>query len=480
MAILTLVIIHIEFGESVNMRFNHNCILALIIAALFSFAPAAAQSVGMETVELADAGGGVFQLDASNDEWRRVFETGAAGEAFLALEIHSPDTSWRSKTDKGVVLKTYLDGENYADIVVFGGKEKLEYTAYAGELTAGEHTVTITFDEENSPAPGGTAIVSSAQLRVVPEEHPDHIVCHNSPILHLLDGRADNDVPLLVFYDRNDKPDSTYISYETVFSNEDGGTGYQPAILMAQWGRTTDIEQIYWAVIDRKSGEISRQQYQGSGHNYRDFDGHRIGGHPVLRVSTDNGMFDDEGETAVKLSPMPVRFDRRGRPRDAIMDDHPWTFRIMNEEMFAEEKATMKKGPAAKALLGDTRTYIFIDFTAANNNGKRTLEFLAGLKGTKNLYSSDPKPMFSNDMHAGRLAKNGTYRTNIKIPHGARPADVEKIIVRGGGDVDYNIKRIDAFMLGRDYVPEPYFFSFEGDVHLTPDSSEAVFSVGQD
>ncbi len=454
----------------------------IISAAILLLLQAAtqAQENGIGSFQfLRQAGDIPVEITASSPSWKQTIDTDTAGEAFIVLTIYSPDTSWRSKTEKGLVLKTYSDGVNYSDIVVFGGKEKLEYTAYVGTLDAGEHEIEITFDKENSPAPGGTAIVASAQLKIVPDAHPEYVAYQNSPILYLLDGQAVSDIPLLIFYSMSNNSDTTILHYTTVFSNEDGGTGIQPIILMAQWGRTTDIELICRAVIDNSTGDVLEMRYQSDGHSFSTFSGRRVNGHPVLRVSTSNGMFDQAGETAVKLAPMPVPFVSNGRPRPSIMDDYPWTFRIMNEEMFAEDKATTKKGPVSKALLSDARSYIYVDFTASNNNGKRTLEFLAEIKGKKKRYSSNPHPMFSYENNSGMLAKSGTYRTNIKIPLGARPVDVTKIIVRGTGEVDYNIKEIKTFMLGKDYVPEPYFFTFRGDVHLTPENREVEFHVVQ-
>ena len=68
-----------------------------------------------------------------------------------------------------------------------------------------------------------------------------------APIIHLRKdtiGRF-SDVPLLMYWEAEQRPQGRQVTYTVILSNEDGGTYTER--LMARWGRTADIEWCYAA-----------------------------------------------------------------------------------------------------------------------------------------------------------------------------------------------------------------------------------------
>ena len=400
-----------------------------------------------------------------------------SGETCAVFHLQSSDTSWADKTNRGLVFHVAVDGRYILDILAEGqGPDAVQdvsipmnTSACLGELESGDHEITLSLDLTVSPAQRGSAVFEGCDIHTVTPDQKEYFLIKYAPILYERAADKGSDVSLLLFGEPDSHNGRTTIEYHVVFSNEDGGTGRNPAILVSRYGRATDIEWVYSVIIDESTGAILSEKYQGSGHESRNFTGRRIGTHPVLRVATDNGNFEQDGETPVRVGLMPVRFAwAKDRPRDAVMDLFPWTFRISSQEMFAEGKA-QTKGAARSAMLGDMRDYLFLDYDAENFTGKKTLSFEVRIGSGKHWYSTNPGkdvPFLGND---GLLMFSGWARTNIKLPHGVRPEDVAEIRILGTEQVSYRIKRLRTFMLDAQYKPLPPFYELLKSVTLTPE-----------
>ena len=49
-------------------------------------------------------------------------------------------------------------------------------------------------------------------------------------------------------------------------------------------------------------------------------------------------MVTDAGTSAIRYAPAPELFDLTNRSREAVMDAHPWTYRVTSQEMTREGK----------------------------------------------------------------------------------------------------------------------------------------------
>jgi hypothetical protein len=153
----------------------------------------------------------------------------------------------------------------------------------------------------------------------------------------VLELRADTigeetDLPLYAYAERLEEPDGIAWRYSVVFSNEDGGTPTRA--LLARWGRTTDIEQVYEVSAD--GGRGVREVFQGPDHVTRAFSGRRRGEAPVLLVATLNNMVIDRGRGLAAVRLVPGLVDLSGATRESTMDERPWAYRVMQRELAAE------------------------------------------------------------------------------------------------------------------------------------------------
>ena len=154
-----------------------------------------------------------------------------------------------------------------------------------------------------------------------------------------------SDVPLLLWYEVDPLPSGQRIRYSVVFSNEDGGT---PADrLMATWGRLTDIEFVYGVELDA-AGRVVSERYQGREHRILPFRGRRLGRHPLLWVVTGTTCSPETGKGRHRIAPAPFPFDLASVSREAVMDAHPWTYRVSSEEARREGRVREDAVPGSR------------------------------------------------------------------------------------------------------------------------------------
>jgi hypothetical protein len=164
---------------------------------------------------------------------------------------------------------------------------------------------------------------------------PVYQAYRHAPVLEL---RADTvgeqtDVPLYAYVERlPGNGGETTLRYSVVFSNEDGGTPTRA--LLARWGRTTDIEEVYGVTF--AGGRVVTEEFQGPDHAVRHFLGRRRGVAPVLLVATLNNMVIDRGRGVAAIRPVPSEIDLAAATRESTMDSRPWVYRLMELERGAE------------------------------------------------------------------------------------------------------------------------------------------------
>ena len=163
------------------------------------------------------------------------------------------------------------------------------------------------------------------------------------------------------------KPGHSMIEYSVAWSNEDGGTP-APA-LMAQWGRTTDIEWIYRVEVDAHGRRVPGSGvFQGPNHATSAFHGVYDGTHPLLQTCTsNNNVCDRPTLKALPEAQDPMRFALSTRdvlaadqPREHEMDLHPWTYQVMAREMLREHDVTDPASDPSLPGLADQRTYLYL------------------------------------------------------------------------------------------------------------------------
>jgi hypothetical protein len=272
-----------------------------------------------------------------------------------------------------------------------------------------------------------------------------------------------------------------------VFSNEDGGT--PPDRLMATWGRVTDIEYVYGVELDA-AGAVRREEFQGRDHAILEFAGRHEGRHPLLWVATANNMLDASGPPAPRVAPAPLPVDLSGTSREALMDAHPWTYRVSAAEVRREGRVKEGARPGSKRI-PDPRRFVYLEACADMTDA--ALAFAVAVRtpggGLRWTWS-----------HGGALAwhiarnpdhfPNGCFRGAVALPAGNGPHDLAALRFRsfprarrqgepaspGAGRA--RLLRVNrVFMLRADDTPGPSLFQWSGELPLRPEGPAQELAI---
>jgi hypothetical protein len=245
------------------------------------------------------------------------------------------------------------------------------------------------------------------------------------PVLTLLGSSAADDTPLLAYRDGD--------SLQYILTNENGGTGILPTLLLAQWGRPHDIEGLF---------DVASLTYQGDGHETLPFDGPFEGSHPLLRMATSNGLVAPaELDSAVpyRVSPVPVAFaPGPGEPREVMLDSFPWLTAAGWLELEREGKATASGTPLDdRAAL--VENYVQLDYRV-EGSARVSFEAEAGGEWWSSL------GLYADATGVADARSSGTGRTVIELPAGTTSADVTglRLVVHEGSG---SLERLRTFAI---------------------------------
>jgi hypothetical protein len=400
------------------------------------------------------------------------FGATAESEALLDLTASAPGTSWRDRGAEAAVATIYVDGQYQQDVILFAGARDFTYQLTLGRVGIGEHSLRVEFNRKQSSAKATNIKIVDAKITTVDRRHPEFQAIARAPIIY---ARPDtvgkfSDIPLLAYYEferagpagplprQGDR-----LTYTVIFSNEDGGT--QTTALMARWGRVTDIEWVCETRIGVE-GEASTI-FQGANHKDTRFAGKFEADHPLMFVTTVNNNFSDQGQSEMRFAPRPMAFDARTASREEMMDRHPWTYRVMADEMIREDKIITERRPGTQ--INDLRNYIYFDISS--NQTGAALSVAVKLKGDPVWRSSDW------GLANYKIDRSGNFRTTALLPRRARLEDIERIAVRcdvkGDPKTTPELSRVSGascdlrsvnkvFILDDDYQPgEPLKLSFK-------------------
>ena len=289
----------------------------------------------------------------------------APGEMILTLEAAAKNSSWETKGAESAVLAIFVDGKYNQDVLLFAGAEKFAYQVVLGKFAAGKHKVAAILNEARSAKNARDVKIFKLVVEPNAAQSPeDKFAVANAPVLYARPDTIDrfSDIPLFTYYEIFPLAENYFkIRYTTIFTNEDGGT--QTAALMARWGRVTDIEWVY--EIEAKNGAIASEIIQAASHVTKNFGGRRIfGEHPLIYDATVNNNFADAGCSALRTTLLPVRADLSKKSREDVMDENPWTYRIMAQEAVREGRINPQNLGAN--TIDDLRNYLYVEVYSQN------------------------------------------------------------------------------------------------------------------
>ncbi len=392
------------------------------------------------------------------------FDVAAPGEGVAVLTLAADTASWGTLGRESVVLEYDVDGSVLGTIVVYGGPQPASYRVLLGDLAAGQHRIGLRHLRRLSPASDSpVTVVQAANVEAIPPADPRWAFTRFAPVLLGIDDKLNlvgtgvsahppnsvSDVPLLVYARAVPGAGMTTYQYVMIWSNEDGGTGQFPSVLIAQWGRTSDIETIVEVdVTDAGALAAVRYRPDESG-TLANFDGSFQGTHPVVRTATANGLIAADGASTLRFAVAPFAYDDGAVTRESAMDLDPVSYRIMGEEMVREGKTEGLANPST-AMLSDLRNYLFVDYDIDVDVSGRVLRAVAVVGGVP--YASDHFLTNFNQVFNPRVAR-GRARTAIELPPGTTVADVEQFGLVGIGTMNGTLHGLDAFILDADYLP---------------------------
>ncbi|HOG46150.1 MAG TPA: hypothetical protein PLB78_05845, partial [Anaerolineae bacterium] len=391
---------------------------------------------------------------AADVAWLGTLQALTAGETTLAVTAEAPGTSWAEPGREAAVLTVWLDGAYAGDIVLFMGAEPHDYGFALGPVQAGPHTVLL------APAADKGAIapvrVSDVQLTTYGPQDALYPVLRHSPLIYGRPAMNRSDTPLLAYHERAEAGGGTTISYTVIFSNEDGGTN--PPALMARWGRVTDIEWVYSVTLDAAGNRVA-DEIQAGGHRTVPFGGERRGEHPLLRVATENNMVSDSGGSRLLFAPVFAEALPAECPREAVMDSHPWSYRVMAEERRREGMEV--PGNAATPNVSDPRNYLYVTYKARLDPGACAPRLAAAVydSAAGAWYTSD------HDDPSMRVSLDGWRRMAIELPPGIRAEQLARLQLCAYGDSACSVG-IEAvgpvFLLDEAYRPGALLWTWQG------------------
>jgi hypothetical protein len=367
-----------------------------------------------------------------------------AGPAGAVLRAQVPGAGWDRSGREGTVVQLWLDGSYHQDVILVGGEEETSYERLLGELPEGVHELEVRPHPGAPPRPAPRFLdLSAAPLH--PRDAEEAFAWQHAPWIYTR-AEADpweslwTDTPLLLFY----RITATGVEYQCVFSNEDAGTDTRG--LLAQWGRTSDIE---WVLrVSRGDGPAT---IQGRDHVTEVHRGTCWAGRRTLQVVGLHGMVSSEPPWGVMRCLFLPRFRwDPALPREVVMDAHPWTYRLAALEVEREGKLRPGSPPEVPEP-GDLRDYVYVQLLRQDEGpGACGLEVRALLADGRS---------YSSTHGDRRLAcrRQQPFSTTVKLPPGQDPVALEAVAhpPRSAGGV--HLRLFKAFRLDGTHRPLPPF-----------------------
>jgi hypothetical protein len=403
----------------------------------------------------------------------QAFKASAAGEGVAVIHASCAPCDWGVEGREAAAVRVLVDGKYSQHLLLARGAEDADYHITLGRIEAGEHRIRIEADSANSAKQAGAVSVSRVDIVVITPAGDDYVAQSMAPTLYARPNTVGRftDLPVFMWYEIVSVPQGRQFRYSVIFTNEDGGTATDR--LMATWGRTTDIEFVYGATLDR-AGKIVAEEFQGPRHEVPPFRGQHEGAHPLLWVSTDNNMVSEAGPTEIRYAPAPQRFDLTNGSREVVMDAHPWIYTVAAREM-ARERKLVETAPAGSGPIPDPKMFVYVEACTELQNAAVAFSVHATASGVARWFDSDRSlPEF-------RIVRTGCFRGAVPLPPGASEPDAVRFKAypppppREGEPVrkdtpSVTLTRVNrVFTVDEQYQPRNSTFSWTGSVPLAID-----------
>ena len=408
---------------------------------------------------------------SQNSSYYHLITLDTEGEYLMNIQLSS-NTSWEEENNESAILTLFINGEYNQDIVIYNGEENHNYKQAIGFLESGDYEFEFYFDYNKSSINASTVHIESVEFTNAFLVDVDSDVFKYSPILYgrnIFSWNESNhtDIPLIMFYDISYENNIKTITYSIIFSNEDSRVGIGLSDMMLSWGRTTDIEWIYQVSLIN-DGQGMSEIFQGAGHTPTVFNGNKLDNHPILINATANCNFSDTGTSDYLFFLSPIETNTDGHTRELIMDENPWSYKIMGQELINEDKYEDIQDPIHWEM-SDVRNYLYLEYEGSSSGSNITANIFANFYNDCYGYAND-----HNDEDIIFSFGNGVNRTTIELPENFNPNDLQYLNIQASGDSGFtlvldSIKNL--FYLSEDYeIVEVDIYNFEEPIIIDENS----------
>jgi hypothetical protein len=354
---------------------------------------------------------------------------GTSGEGIVWLSMEAPGTSWASATQTAVTVDVRVDAGPTQQVVLFDGSNPFTYAGFLGPLTVGPHTLSVALDPTLSHTTAGASVrLLHAAVGVLLASDPDYDQIAHAPVLYGRTSSGQAYTPLLTSSaDTAAAAGSHQLAYVLVISAHDQGDSIVPAYQWGLWGRMTDIINILNETVSA-SGVVSGATYASCGCESLPYpDGLEAPEettapvqstpfftHPVLRDASATNYLSDKGTSPYRFEQLPVAAPPAGQLRDAVMDEHPWSYQISNEELPREHIISTDPDSLLEGL--------YPGYAVVQSNlsvtGTVSVEFEIRLAGSSLWYSTDYEQSTLGLPSTFPFTNGGFTRSAVKLPLG--------------------------------------------------------------
>jgi hypothetical protein len=402
------------------------------------------------------------------------FELASPSEVVALVTASCERCAWGREGREAAALALSVDGRYSQHLLLAGGEKPTEYAVALGALPPGRHRLSLALDRVASAPRAGAVSIEALELRPTPEGAGEHLALAFAPLLHPGGDSRERftAVPLLLWYESQPTPRGTRIRYSTVLSGPSREA--RPDELMATRGRLTELLELYAVELD-PAGRVLAEELLPVGRPPLPFAGEREGRHPLLSVDGEARTEEREG-TQARYAPAPFAFGFMGTAQEAVMDAHPWSYRVMIQEA-GRKGLLVADARQGSGRIPDPRRFVYVEACAELEGASLSLAAGVRRRGSVRWRESDAGgPAF-------RIGRSGCFRGAVALGSPGELGALEAVrfrafAVQPGGGGSVRLTRVTrVFVLGSDGTPGPNRLHWSGDVTLRPGGDPLTLPV---
>lgn len=405
------------------------------------------------------------------------FQLAQASEVVAVVTAACERCAWGRKGREAAALRLDVDGRYSQHLLLVQGAASSEYRVALGSLPPGAHRLGVAVDRAASADGVRRVSVEKVELLKTPTGAGESAALAHAPVfLASGDVRARfSALPLLLWYQSERTARGTRIRYSVVLSS----AAAPPDRLMAGWGRATDITPVHSVELD-SAGRTLAEEGPPQGMTSLRFAGAHDGSHPLLELSPPGADPGQPAGSPERYAPAPFAFGFVGASQEAVMDAHPWTYRVMIQEA-GRRGLLVADARQGSGRIPDPRRFAYVEACGELSAAALALDVgVSGRGGHVRWRASDSAgPAF-------RIERSGCFRAAVALGSPAETASIQAIrfrayaLPKASSAARVRLTGVNrVFVLRNDGTPGPNLFTWEGDASLSPGGAPYTLELGR-